>query len=381
MHIVGLAYQADVATPASTSDGVAGVSSAAAVGIDRTTPGFEGIRGHAIALAQLERALGRGHFHHASLFVGPAGVGKATIARAVARALHCPNEPGRGCGACNSCRRIMLDRHGGLEWIVPENPGGRIKIDAARDVATRMPHAPFDGPVHVVVIDPAEALTEQGFNAMLKTLEEPPPGVYFILIASSLDGLLPTILSRCAVVRFGRLPDDEVAAVLDVAIAERPPEEPVPPARHMLAIRLAEGSAGSAISLVLDTSLDAIHGLLRAASQAASTGPAAIFAGESSQLAGAWAAATVGPVTGKPARERAAVMRTSELWLVDLRERICARPGIPEVTAVGDDRNALTRATDVLLELQTRLDRNANARLAFEAALVELWEHRTHARA
>lgn len=381
MRVLGLAYQADEATPALTSDGATGVSSAPIVGIDGATPGFEGIRGHAVALAQLERALGRGHFHHATLFVGPAGVGKATVARAVVRALHCPQDPGRGCGSCNSCRRIALDRHGGLEWIVPEAAGGRIKIEAARDLATRMPLAPFDGSVHVVILDPAESIGEQAFNAMLKTLEEPPPGVYFILIASSLDGLLPTILSRCAVVRFGRLSDDDVAHVLDGAIAMRPPEAPVPAARRMLAIRLAEGSAGAAISLVLDTSLDAVHGLLRAAAQAASTGPAAIFAGESSALATAWAAATAGPPTGKPARERAAVMRTSELWLADLRERICARPGIPEVIAIADDRSTLTRATDVLLDLQSRLDRNANARLAFEAALVDLWEHAADARA
>jgi DNA polymerase-3 subunit delta' len=307
------------------------------------------------------------------LFVGPKGVGKATVARALARALHCPVAPGRGCGACPTCHRIDTDRHAGLEWIVPEAPGGKIKVEAARELATRLLLAPFEGDAHVVVFDPAEALTDQAFNAMLKTLEEPRPGVYFVLVASALDGLLPTILSRCATVRFGRLQDDDVAAALDAALAQRTDTAEIPAARRLLAIRLADGSPGAACDLALDPTLDATHALLREAAAAATRGPAAIFAGEASPLSVAWATATAGPPTGKPARERQAVMRTAELWLLDLRKRLRGRDGIPEIAALAGDRQQWTRATDTLLELQTRLERNANARLAFEAALLELW--------
>jgi DNA polymerase-3 subunit delta' len=343
------------------------------VGIEATATGFDGVRGHAVALAQLARALERGTLHHAMLFVGPKGVGKATVARALARALHCPVAPGRGCGACPTCHRIDTDRHAGLEWIVPETPGGKIKVEAARELATRLLLAPFEGDAHVVVFDPAEALTDQAFNAMLKTLEEPRPGVYFVLVASALDGLLPTILSRCATVRFGRLQDDEVAAALDAALAQRTDAPEIPAARRLLAIRLADGSPGAACELALDPTLDATHALLREAATAATRGPGAIFAGEASPLSVAWATATAGPPTGKPARERQAVMRTAELWLLDLRERLRGRDGIPEIAALAGDRQQWTRATDTLLELQTRLERNANARLAFEAALLELW--------
>ncbi len=340
------------------------------MGIDTTT-GFGAVRGHAVALAQLGRALERGQLHHAMLFVGPKGVGKAKVARALARGLHCATLPGRGCGSCSTCRRIDADRHGGLEWIVPETTGARIKVEAARELATRLLLAPFEGDAHVVVFDPAEALTDQAFNILLKTLEEPRPGVHFVLIATSLDGLLPTILSRCAVVRFGRLADDDVAFALDAALAER--AEPVPEARRVLAIRLADGSPGAATDLAQDPTLDETHALLREASRAAVRGPGSIFAGESSPLSQAWSGATAGPTTGKPARERQAVMRTTELWLLDLRERLRGREGVPDVAATGSDRPAWTRATDTLLELQTRIDRNANARLAFEAALLELW--------
>ncbi len=355
-------------------------SLAPTVGIEATAAGFGAVRGHAVALAGLERALARGQLHHAMLFVGPRGVGKAKVARALARALHCPVAPRRGCGECSTCHRIDTDRHAGLEWMVPESIGAKIKVEAARELATRLQLAPFEGDAHVVVLDPAEALTDQAFNTMLKTLEEPRPGVHFVLIAEALDGLLPTILSRCAVLRFGRLGDDDVAFALDHALADRPSDDEVPAARRLLAIRLADGSAGTAIELALDVTLDATHALLREASRAAERGPAVIFAGESSALSTSWASATAGPTTGKSARERLAVMRTSELWLLDLRERLRGRDGVPDVVAPRGDRRAWTRATETLIELQTRLERNANARLAFEAALLDLWEHGDDAR-
>jgi hypothetical protein len=187
--------------------------------------------------------------------------------------------------------------------------------------------------------------------------------------------MLPTILSRCAVVRFGRLADDEVAAVLDAALAAREADaEPVPEDRRALAMRLADGSPGIAIELALDASLDATHRLLREASIAAQRGPLAIFGGEQSTFGQAWAAAGAGPVAGKAARERLAVQRAVELWLLDLRERIRGRAGVPGVDAVGHDRGDWLHAAEVLVDLQDRLERNANARLSLEQTLLALSE-------
>jgi len=348
------------------------------MGIESTKSGFAGVRGQAVAITQLERALDRDQLHHTLLFVGPRGVGKARTARALARALHCEVAPRRGCGECTTCRRIDTDRHAGLEWIVPEGAGGSIKAEVTRELASRLLLAPFEGDHHIVVFDPAEALDDRAMSVLLKTLEEPRPGVYFVLVATSLDGILPTILSRCAVVRFGRLGDDDVGAVLDHALTSQPDVE-VPEARRLLAIRLADGSPGVAIELALDASIDATHALLREAASAALRGPAAIFDGKASPLSVSFAEATEGPDNGRPSRERQAVMRTSELWLLDLRERLRGRDGVPEIEGIATDKRTLVRATDTLVELQARLARNSNARLALEAALLEIWERRAAA--
>jgi DNA polymerase-3 subunit delta' len=342
-----------------------------------------GVRGHAELLLRLARAIARAQLHHSMVFVGPKGVGKATVARALARALHCKVAPAVGCRGCTSCHRIDADLHAGVEWIVPEAPGGKIKVETARELATRVLSAPYEGDAHVVVFDPAEALTEQAWNALLKTIEEPRPGVHFISIAQGLDGLLPTILSRSAVVRFGRIADEEVGLVLDDALAKHAAAQnedaiEVPPARRELAMRLAEGSPGLAVELALDASLDVIHRLLSEAVAAARRGPAAIFAGERGGLGQAFADATAGPTTGKPARERLAVGRMAELWLVHLRERIRGREGVPGLVPDGGELRAhdgaagSLRAAALLLDLQDRLERNANARLVLEHTLLEL---------
>ncbi len=334
---------------------------------------FPNVRGHRAAQAQLTRALARGQLHHALLVVGPRGVGKATLCRAMARALHCPVAPGIGCGTCVSCHRIENDRHTGVEWITPEDAGGKIKVEVARELATRLQLAPFEGDRHVVIFDPAEALTEQAFNALLKTLEEPNPGVHFFLIATGLDAILPTILSRCATIRLGRLDEADVAHALDQALARRGDEaEPVPPDRRELAARLADGSAGTAVELALDPMLDRTADLVRAAVAAVRVGAAEIFAGEQGELGRAWAAATAGPTAGKPARERNATLRMSELWLLHLRELIRARAPIPGLDDPWGSLAGWSRAADVLLELQGRIANNANARLVLEQALLEL---------
>lgn len=353
------------------------------MGIDEGVSGFGAVRGQAVAIAQLERALDRDQLHHTLLFVGPRGVGKGKTARLLARALHCKELPRRGCGKCSTCRRIETDLHAGLEWIVPEGAGGTIKTEVTRELASRLLLAPFEGDHHVVVFDPAEALDDRAISMLLKTFEEPRPGVVFVLLATSLDGLLPTILSRCATVRFGRLSDEDVAAVLDQALARalaKAPDDAVPDARRQLAIRLADGSPGVAVELALDESIDATHALLREAASAALRGPAAIFDGKASPLSTAFADATEGAETGRPSRERLAVMRASELWLLDLRERLRGRGGVPGIEAITNDKRAIVRATDTLAELQERLGRNANAKMALEAALLEIWEHTGDAR-
>jgi len=338
------------------------------------TAHFPGVRGHAQAQARLSRAIARDQLHHGLIFVGPAGVGKATLARGLAAALHCKEAPALGCGACTACRRIAAGTHAGVEWVSPDEPGGRVKIEQARALANRLEMAPFEGDHHVVVFDPAEAIGEGGFNAMLKTLEEPRPGVHFVMIVTGLDVLLPTILSRCLTVRLGRLEDADVAAIVSDQVAGRleQGEDPPTPARIELAVGLAGGSAGLAVRLALDPTLDASLALLGQVVGAAQAGPPAIFGGDKSPLWRAWSEA-VGPVkTGRPARERATLRRLCDLWLLHLRERLRGREGLPGVPTGPAGARAVLRQLDHVQALLERLGRNPNVRLSLEQTLLSM---------
>lgn len=333
--------------------------------------GFVGVIGHEQAQTQLRRAMQRDQLHHALVFVGPRGVGKGTLARGLACALHCTEQRGVGCGVCSACRRVLSGMHVGVEWIAPEAPGAVVKVAVARELADRVQHAPFDGDRHVVVFDPAEALNEQAWSALLKTIEEPQPGVHFVLLTTGLDALLPTILSRSLVVRVGRLEDAEVEQIVRARVREQQDVE-VGDDRIGLAVRLSDGSAGVAVGLALDPSLDTSLDLLREIVGAAQQGPRGIFGGEKSALWSTWAEATGGAGPGRPARERAAAGGAAQLWLLHLRERIRGREGLPGLPKDDGDPRSLLRKLDKVQGLLEGLERNPNVRLALEQTLLEL---------
>jgi len=364
------------------------------------SPRFPGVQGHAQAQARLSRAIARDQLHHGLIFMGPRGIGKATLARGLACALHCPVAPAVGCGTCVTCHRILTNVHAGVEHVVPEEAGGKIKVDTARELAHRLQHAPFEGNHHVVIFDPADALTEQAYNALLKAIEEPKPGVCFVMITTHAEGLLPTIRSRCLPVRLGPLPPELVARVLDDVLAQQhakavsaasdPPEgavkktagakgaevrEPPPPpdpARRELAVRLSQGSVGQALELLVDASLLDVMAVVRGAMEAATAGPAGIFGGEKASLWSAWSQASGGAGPGRPARERNACARATDLWLLHLAQHLRGSDGLPGLPAPHGDVPALLHQIDRLQALREALPRNPNVRLALEQTLLEL---------
>jgi DNA polymerase-3 subunit delta' len=171
--------------------------------------------GHARVQALLRQAVVRGRVPQTLLFAGPEGVGKHTMALALARALNCPEaHDGTSCGTCSVCIRIGK---GQFSDVVEVDNGdtASISIKPIRErVLDLVGYRPFEGRRRVFIIDPADALTVQAQDALLKTLEEPPPAVVLILISAYPDALRPTVLSRCRRVRFGILADIEVAQVL-----------------------------------------------------------------------------------------------------------------------------------------------------------------------
>jgi DNA polymerase-3 subunit delta' len=159
---------------------------------------WDDLVGQRRATGHLRRAVETDSVSHAYLFVGPTGSGKKTAARALACALFCDDG---GCGSCSSCRRAHTMTHPDLHILRPEGVAEYL-IAQVRDVIHDVHLKPIEAPYKVYVFDDVGRLKGEAANAFLKTLEEPPADVIVVLIADDYDDVLPTIASRCQVVRF-----------------------------------------------------------------------------------------------------------------------------------------------------------------------------------
>ena len=205
---------------------------------------FRDVVGHRRLISLLARSIERASLPPSLILAGPAGVGKRLAAGAVAETLNClapvAFEGGHrdACGSCTSCKRIARGVHPDV-LIVEPGETGTIKIEQVRDVVDRSGYKPFEGKRRVVIVDEADALVAPAQNALLKTLEEPPPSSIFILVTSRPDVLLATVRSRCPRLQFRPLAADDIARVL----MRRGYKEPE--ARAVAAT--AEGSVGQAL--------------------------------------------------------------------------------------------------------------------------------------
>jgi DNA polymerase-3 subunit delta' len=231
---------------------------------------FREIVGHRRLLALLSRAVAQDTLPPSLLFAGTRGVGKRKVAVALAEAVNCLAPlstealPRDACGECASCRRISRGVHPDVLVVEPGDTGS-IKIEQIRDVVDRAGYRPFEGRRRVVIVDDAEAMVEPAQNALLKTLEEPPPASVFVLVSSMPDALLPTVLSRCPRLRFGDLSAVEVAAAL---MRDHEYDE----AEARAAAADADGSIGRALAEATTDVAEAREMAQRVLEQAARTG-------------------------------------------------------------------------------------------------------------
>jgi DNA polymerase-3 subunit delta' len=314
-----------------------------------------------------EHAVRRNRLAHAYLFAGPAGVGKRLFAQELAKALLCEAPPaGRleACDRCPACLQVEAETHPDCYQAGRPEEGQDLPIGVIRELCDRFALKSARGRGKVAILDDADDLNDAAANCFLKTLEEPPPRSVLILVGSSPERQLPTIVSRCQVVRFAPLPEALVAEVL------RGQDLPEPALIDRLA-RLSGGSPGQALALADPALWEFRRGLLEGLARPR---PDGVALGRSLtrfvEEAGKDAAAQ---------RRRAGLVVGLLVEFFDdvLRVRLGGTPRLAE----GDDRRALQALAERLepeqllavlercLEGDAQIDRRVQLVLALEALL------------
>ncbi len=321
---------------------------------------------------KLEASLKQGRAAHAYLLVGPPHVGKMTLALNLAQGVNCLRGPGEPCGDCGQCTRISRGHHADLRVVglghSEEGEPARtvIGIGDVREVLRQVNLKPYEGACTVIIFDRAELMSEDAANALLKTLEEPPPQVLILLLTADAEGILPTVRSRCRPLVLLPVPKDRMVETL-VKEHHTSPEE-----AERLA-RLARGCPGWAITALAEGEevLERREEQLERLKETCESGLSARFnyAGELATLF---------------SKDRDSVKQQLFLWLRWWRDLLLIKEGGEEyvlnIDRQSDLRLQAAQLTSVqivrfvkrLLETLEALDRNARARLALEMLMLDL---------
>ena len=211
---------------------------------------FDQMVGQEHVVQALSNALTSGRLHHAYLFTGTRGIGKTTVSRILAKSLNCTGADGQGgvtaqpCGQCQACTEIDADRF--IDYIELDAASNR-SIDEIRDLIERAAYKPSIGRFKVFMIDEAHQLTKDAFNALLKTLEEPPDYLKFVLATTDPEKMLPTVLSRCLQFNLRPMAPEVVHAHLQAVLQSEAISSDAGALR--LLARAARGSMRDALSL------------------------------------------------------------------------------------------------------------------------------------
>jgi DNA polymerase III subunit gamma/tau len=233
---------------------------------------FAEMVGQDAVVTALTHALEQQRLHHAYLFTGTRGIGKTTVSRILAKSLNCTGENGQGgitaspCGVCSACTEIDADRY--IDYIELDAASNR-GIDEIRDLLERAAYKPSVGRFKIFMVDEAHQLTKDSFNALLKTLEEPPEYLKFVLATTDPDKMLPTVLSRCLQFNLRPMDGDTVGEHLRHVLAQE--QVTHDDASIRLLARAARGSMRDALSLT-DQAIAYGGGALAAASVRAMLG-------------------------------------------------------------------------------------------------------------
>ena len=327
------------------------------------------VRGQPLAVRLLEGALAEDRLASAYLFAGPEGIGKRRLAEALGAVLLCGQVP--ACGACPACHKLAAGTHPDrIEIRLPEDKK-EIPVAEIRALQARMPYAPHEGKRRVVLLFEAENLSIAAANALLKTLEEPPARTHLVLTTSSPHALLPTVRSRCQVVRFAPLATPDLQAIC-VAHGASPDAAAV-------AAAIAHGSASRAIAAAAEDELAAERARAESFDRAASTGTLPDCVAAAAEIA----------------RDKGRYLPPAlELLRAFYRDVLVVREGLgPDLMNLPDRHEQATAAARALpaeailarlaalSEASDRLDKNASPELVAEWVALRFREARAPRRA
>ena len=344
---------------------------------------WQNIIGHDRVAEQFRRAATRGRLAGSFLFVGPGGVGKRTFATATAKSLLCQNrtpEQFDACGTCAACHQVDAGNHPDVYYVAKPADKSELPLElligskehrGRSGVCYEISRKPYAGGYKIAIIDDADTLNAEGANSLLKTLEEPPPHAILILIGTSAAKQLPTIRSRCKVIRFFPLPPQELAQLLESQDVADTPER---------ALRLARSSDGGLdlAKAFCDDSIDEIrdHFFRQLAAGVPQSVPFAIRLNEFVDAAGKEAIL-------RRKRLRLLLMMALDFYrniarLIDsgdsqaLKNRDLAPYLNAALTAYQNDISQIGRAAERTHEALEQIDRNAQLPYVIDAWLHDL---------
>ncbi|MEW6442116.1 MAG: DNA polymerase III subunit delta' [bacterium] len=338
---------------------------------------FQEVFGQDRVLRILRKALEKDSLPHAYLFYGPDGVGRFKVALSLAKALLCGNLARDFCGTCPSCRRVQSEEHpdvlilrpqsrkGEKDWVVdPEM--GEIRIDQVRELRHWTSVGSFQGAWRVAILEGADKMNAAAANALLKTLEEPPPKALLILVSPTRTQLLPTIVSRCQAVHFPPITRKE----LEAALADRLKG---PPGDVTVLAGLADGSIGRALALDREWVFEGRRHWIERLCRLLQPGSGASFRDLAEDLAGF--------------PRLLGVLELYQTWFRDLlvlgatgeADRLLNRDllSMMEQASAAGDPSAWARDFFALQRAKDALQNRSNTQLVAEGLLLELLDHRS----
>lgn len=206
---------------------------------------FDEVVGQQPIIQTLKNAIVQNRIAHAYLFCGPRGTGKTSIAKIFAKMLNCEDESNKPCGKCINCKMVQNGSHPDIIEIDAASNNG---VDEVRNLIDKVKYAPMQGKYKVYIIDEVHMMTTGAFNALLKTIEEPPAHVVFILATTEPNKVIPTIISRCQRFDFNKVSQKNIEKRLSIVCKEEKIE--IDPEAISLIAQLADGGMRDSLSIL-----------------------------------------------------------------------------------------------------------------------------------